>query len=83
MADKLAPDSVIAARREVCAACPSKKDMSGNPLFVFIDKLGGTEITGLAENICGECLCPIEWRTRKVHHECPLGKWGPYDRPAA
>ena len=76
MANAFATEETVAARRETCATCPSKKDMSGNPLFVFFDKVGGTELTALAANICGECGCPIEWRTRKAHHACPLGKWG-------
>ena len=75
MANKLVSEEVMAARRAVCAECPSKKDMSDNPLFVFFDKVG-VPTPEIAKSICGECMCPTQFRTRKAHHECPLGKWG-------
>jgi len=75
MANKIVSEEVLASRRAVCTACSSKKDMSDNPLFVVMGA-AGIPIPNIAKNICGECMCPIEWRTRKAHHECPLGKWG-------
>lgn len=75
MANQLVSDDVMAARRALCADCPSKKDMSGNPAFVFMNTLG-VETPEIAKSICGECMCPTQFRTRKAHHACPLGKWG-------
>lgn len=78
MANKLAPDDVIAARRAVCADCPSKKDMSDNPAFVFMNTFG-VPTPEVAKSICGECMCPTTFRTRKAHHACPLDKWSSYE----
>ena len=77
MANNLAPEEVISARREVCAGCSSNKDMTGNSLYMFVDSLGAP-IPEAVKNICMECKCPIIFRTRKAHHACPLGKWGEY-----
>lgn len=61
-------------RKSICDACPSKKDMTGNPLFTLATAVGFS-VEHLAKNVCGECLCFIDFKVKKEKHTCPLGKW--------
>jgi len=53
-------------RLEICATCPSRKEMLGDVrLFV----------------ICNECGCPLEAKSHTpVKGGCPLGKWDSIDK---
>ena len=66
--------TTIAARTAVCAMCDRMVDKAGDPLYVFIDALGGL-LPGANTMACGECGCSVYVIARVANKQCPLDKW--------
>lgn len=75
MSDKQVSESVEKKRLAICAGCPNNKDYTANTVFTFISKFG-IPAPEVAKEVCNICKCPIRFRVKKPHMECPDGRWG-------
>lgn len=74
MSDKQVTEDVEQQRLGICKECPNNTDYTGSPVFVFISKFG-IPVPEVAKQVCAVCLCPVRYRVKKPHMECPAGKW--------
>ncbi len=55
------PD-VVAHRRAICAACPTKATRT-------------IPVLGTTVDVCNACGCPIQRKTERANSTCPQSKW--------
>lgn len=53
---------VVAKRRAICAACPTKATRT-------------IPVMGTTVDVCSACGCPIQRKTARADSQCPQSKW--------
>lgn len=61
-------------RLNICSSCDNNKDFTDNVVVKFVEKFG-ISAPEAAKQVCGLCMCPVKYKVKKSHMECPAGKW--------